>query len=269
MHRLELRRTAAELPRMAARAGEQHVDHLPFGGGVERDLLIPQQRLQFLQPPILLRLRHLAGRGGGGPAAVAASHDPMIELARLVDPTARAVRKRYEDQVEAPIEAASEQIAQARFRVYGTSVPPDATFTPRLSFGKVAGYEEHGRHIPPLTVFMGLFAKATKMGNRPPYQLPQRWIDAKPKLKPLTPMNLVSTNDIIGGNSGSPLINRAGELVGLIFDGNLAALADVFVYRDAQDRAVSVDSVAILQALRLVYGAGALADELTAKPKMN
>jgi hypothetical protein len=127
----------------------------------------------------------------------------------------------------------------------------------------VAGYVEGQRVIPPITVFAGLFFKSQRQGNKPPWQLPDSWIAAKPKLRPLTPLNMVSDNDIIGGNSGSPLVNVKGEIVGLVFDSNLQALANNFVYRGEADRTISVHSVALLEALRKIYDAGPLADEIT------
>ena len=202
-----------------------------------------------------------------GRAAQDASKDPLLAFARALDPEARAVRKKMEDELEAVEELGLAQIARAQLALDGPTVPPDATGTLRLSFGKVEGYREGARNIPPFTLFAGLFLKSQRANDKPPYELPPRWLAAKPKLKPLTPMDLVSTNDIIGGNSGSPLFNQAAEIVGLIFDGNLESLANAFVYRGTADRAVSVHSAAILDALRKVYGADALADELVGKLK--
>ncbi|MEO6954873.1 MAG: S46 family peptidase, partial [Polyangia bacterium] len=202
-----------------------------------------------------------------GRAAQDVAKDPLIAFARALDPEARAVRKKMEDEVEAVEELGLGQISRAELALDGPSLPPDATGTLRLSFGKVEGYREGTRNIPPFTLFGGLFVKSQRADDKPPYELPQRWVTAKPKLKPLTPLDLVSTNDIIGGNSGSPLLNQAAEIVGLIFDGNLESLASAFVYRGTSDRAVSVHSAAILEALRKVYDAEALADELTGKKK--
>ena len=200
-----------------------------------------------------------------GRAAQDAAKDPLLAFARALDPEARALRTKMEDEVEAPEELALGRIARAQLALDGPGVPPDATGTLRLSFGKVEGYREGTRGIPPFTMIAGLFLKSQRAAGKLPYELPARWVAAKPKLKPLTPMNLVSSNDIIGGNSGSPLVNQAAEIVGLVFDGNLESLANVFVYRGGSDRAVSVHSAAILEALRKVYGADALADELTGK----
>jgi len=176
-------------------------------------------------------------------------------------PPSREVRKQSEDEVEAVERRASEKIARARFAIYGTGVYPDATFTPRVNFGAVAGYKERGRTVTPFTTFGGTFDRAT---GEPPFDLPKRWLDARPRLNPRTPMDVCTTNDIIGGNSGSPLINRAGDVVGLVFDGNIYSLAGDFWYDGAQNRTIAVASVAILTALDKVYGAARLKQELSA-----
>jgi len=196
----------------------------------------------------------------GGRSAIDASDDPAVVLIRTIDEAARAARKQYEDAVEAPMRQLGEKVAQATFAVRGTSTYPDATFTLRLSVGVVKGYVEHGKNIPYATDFAGMYAHAT---GRDPFKLPQRWLDKKTALNPTTKLNFVSTDDIIGGNSGSPVVNAKGELVGLIFDGNLSSLPNNFVYREVTERAVSVDTAAMLEVLRKVYDAGALADELT------
>jgi hypothetical protein len=201
----------------------------------------------------------------GSKEAVAASTDPMIELARLVDPASRAVRKVMESQVQEVQRQAYDQIARAKFEAEGTSAYPDATFTLRLSFGTVKGYEEGGKHVPYRTTFAGLYRKAAANNNKPPYDLPPRWVERKDKLNLKTPLNFVCTADIIGGNSGSPVINRKADVVGLIFDGNIQSLVWDFVYSDVQGRAVAVHSAGITEALRAVYDAGALADELEGK----
>ena len=196
----------------------------------------------------------------GGAAAVTAAHDPMIELARLVDGPAREARKTFEAQDEAKQEAYAE-IAKARFALEGTSTYPDATFTLRLSYGPLKGYEEDGKQIPALTNFAGLYQRAAEHNNQPPFDLPKRWIDRKSKLNLNTPLDFVTTADIIGGNSGSPVVNKAGEFVGIIFDGNIQSLALDCIFSDKQARAVSVDSAAITEALRKVYDAQPLVDE--------
>jgi len=179
-----------------------------------------------------------------------------------VDAEARAVRKILETQGEAKQQAHA-RIAKARFAVEGTSAYPDATFTLRLSFGAVKGYEENGKPVPFQTTFAGLYQRSTEHGSRPPFDLPPRWVNRKGKLDFSTPLNFVCTADIIGGNSGSPVVNRNGEFVGIIFDGNIQSLVADFAYTEVQGRAVSVCSPAIVEALRKVYGAKALAEELT------
>lgn len=198
----------------------------------------------------------------GGESAIAASTDPMIRLAALVDPAARAIRKRNEAEVEEPMRQAYAKIAAARFSIYGKGTYPDATFTLRLAFGQVKGYSDGGRAIPPWTTIAGTFERSAEHENLEPFRLPASWIEHKDRLNLATPMNFVSTADIIGGNSGSPVINRNGELVGLIFDGNIQSLVLDFSYSDAHARAVSVDARAILESLRKVYGAADLADEI-------
>jgi hypothetical protein len=199
----------------------------------------------------------------GGKAAVDASTDPLIVLMRNVDPEARAVRKRFDDEVDAAVRRDGATIARARFAQAGFTQPPDATFTLRLSYGTVKGYEENGKKVPYFTTFAGAFQHAEEHGSKPPYNLAGSWPKMKSKLKLETPLNYVSTADIIGGNSGSPTVNKAGEVVGIIFDGNIQSLVLDFYYDDRQSRAVSVDSRGIIEALREIYGANALASELT------
>jgi hypothetical protein len=197
----------------------------------------------------------------GGPAALSQADDPMIELARLVDPEARAVRKTVDVQHEA-IRRAHAQIGQARYAIEGASNYPDATGTLRLSFGVVKGYQQDVQAVPFQTTFAGLYERARQQSFRPPFDLPPRWVAAQKKLNLSTPLNFVCTADIIGGNSGSPVVNRAGEFVGIIFDGNIQSLDTDFLYTEDQNRAVCVHSSAIIEALRKVYSARALADEL-------
>lgn len=198
----------------------------------------------------------------GGIKAVEASKDPMIELARLVDVPSRAVRKIMETQVDEPKRQAYAQIANAKFAVEGTNTYPDATFTLRLAFGDVKGYEQDGVQIPYRTTFAGLYARANLHHNQPPFNLPQRWVECKDKLDMKTPFNFVLTADIIGGNSGSPVINRDAEVIGLIFDGNIQSLVLDFIYTEDEARAVAVASQGIMEALRKVYDAEALAKEI-------
>jgi hypothetical protein len=198
----------------------------------------------------------------GGPSAIAASNDPLIVLMREVDPRAREIRKQWDDQVDAVVRLNSTRIAKARFAVDGTNSYPDATFTVRLSYGKIKGYQEHGRLIAPYTTIGGAYEHAAVHGNKGDFELPKSWDAAKSKLNLTTPLNFVHTSDIIGGNSGSPTVDKKGEVVGIIFDGNIQSLPWDFAYDERQGRAVSVDSRAILETLRKVYHADALANEL-------
>jgi hypothetical protein len=200
----------------------------------------------------------------GGQPAIEQAKDTMIELARLVDLDARAVRKVVEAQHEA-ISQAHAQIGKARYALEGDRNYPDATSTLRLAFGVVKGYEEDGRQVPFQTTFAGLYARATDQNYRPPFDLPPRWLARRKKLNLTTPLNFVSTADIIGGNSGSPVVNRKGEFVGIIFDGNIQSLTTDFLYTEEQSRALAVHSSAIIQALQKVYDARPLADELLGK----
>jgi hypothetical protein len=198
---------------------------------------------------------------GKDAAALEAAHDPMIDLARMIEAPAREARKAHETQEEIKRQAYGE-IAKARFAIEGTSNYPDATFTLRLSYGKVRGYEENGKQIPPFTDFAGLYQRSAEHDNQPPFDLPPRWIERKARLNLATKFNFVSDADIIGGNSGSPVVNKANEFVGIIFDGNIQSLVLDCIFSDKQARAVSVDSAAISEALRKVYDASSLADEL-------
>ena len=200
----------------------------------------------------------------GGKAAIEASTDPMIVVARLIDPKARELRKRYESEVTGVERANYAKIARALFETEGTKLYPDATFTLRLSYGAVEGYTENGKKIPPFTTLGGLYARADAFKHQFPYVLPPRWMEKKKDVDPNTPFNFVSTNDIIGGNSGSPTINQNGELVGLIFDGNIQSLVGDFMYDGSVNRAISVDSRGMLEILKKVFGANEIAAELTA-----
>jgi hypothetical protein len=195
---------------------------------------------------------------------IEAANDPMIKLARLIDPDARAVRKIIETQDEIRHQAHS-RITRARFAIEKTDSYPDATFTLRLSFGLVKGYQQSGEEIPFQTTIAGLYERAVAHSYKPPFDLTRRWIERKNKLNLQTPFNFVSTADIIGGNSGSPVVNRRGEFVGIIFDGNIQSLVLNFAYTDVQARAVSVNSQVITEALLKVYDASELADEIAGK----
>lgn len=189
--------------------------------------------------------------------------DPLIELARDIDKDARAVRKRYEEEVVAVERGNYARIAQALFEQEGTKLYPDATFTLRLSYGAVKGYRENGKFVPPFTTLGGLYSRSAQFKRQFPYNLPARWTAKRSAVNLRTPFNFVSTNDIIGGNSGSPTINKNRELVGLIFDGNMQSLVGNFHYEESVNRAISVDSRGMLEILRKVFGATELANELT------
>lgn len=197
----------------------------------------------------------------GGTAAVAASTDPFIQLARAIDTPARALRKRFDDELESVERRHAETLAALRFSVYGTGVYPDATFSLRLTYGVIQGWEERGREVAPFTTFAGLYARAT---GAEPFRLAPSWLDARERLDPETRFNFASTHDIIGGNSGSPVIDRQGALVGLVFDGNIHSLGGAYGYDERLNRAVSVHAAAMIAALETVYGAQSLVDELTA-----
>jgi hypothetical protein len=201
-----------------------------------------------------------------GQSAIDQSKDAMINLARLVDPEARSVRKLAEAQRET-MRQAHAQIGHARYALEGASNYPDATGTLRLAFGVVKGYEEDGHQVPFQTTIAGLYARATDQNFRPPFDLPPRWLANKNDLKLDTPFNFVCTADIIGGNSGSPVVNRQGQFVGIIFDGNIQSLTEDFLYTQEQSRALSVHSSAIIEAIQKVYDAQPLADELLGSPR--
>jgi hypothetical protein len=194
------------------------------------------------------------------PATIAADPDPMLVFFRLIDPDLRAVRKDYEDSVDAPLQKAHAEIAKARFKAEGTSVYPDATFTLRVSYGSIKGYDQASGHIDPLTRIGGAFTRAT---GSAPFALPASWLAAKDKLDLDKVFDIASTNDIIGGNSGSPLINKKGEVVGLIFDGNIQSLGGDFGYDGSTNRAVSVSTGALKEALDKVYHADRIVKELS------
>jgi hypothetical protein len=201
----------------------------------------------------------------GGEAAVAASTDPMIVAARRADPILREAQRRMHDTVTSVLTPAGEKLGNARFLIYGKDAYPDATFTLRLSYGTVEGYPYNGTLAPPFTTFYGLYDRASSFSNKPPFNLTAKEAAGHHKLDLSTPLDFVSTGDIIGGNSGSPVVNREGELVGLIFDGNIESLAGDFVYDGTRNRAVAVHSSGMIEGLRKLYDASALADELEGK----
>jgi len=198
----------------------------------------------------------------GGLAAVQASQDPMIKLAMQLAPAFRALRKQSEEQVASIKQQAYPKIAQAQLAAGSENVSPDATGTLRLSYGTVSGYTQDGAAVPASTTMGGLFPYAAGRDDQPPYQPSPSWVKAKNQIKPDTPFDFVCTADIVGGNSGSPVVDKDGAVVGLIFDGNIQSLGSAYAYTDAQARAVAVHSEAIIEALRRIYGDDTLADEL-------
>ncbi|MBL8955158.1 MAG: S46 family peptidase [Myxococcaceae bacterium] len=195
----------------------------------------------------------------GGKEKIDANKDPMLEFVRAFDAEARAIRKKVEDEVEGATKKHGELLAKAYFAVYGQNTYPDATFTLRLSYGQVKGWKDGAKDVPATTTIAGAFDRHT---GAEPFALPKSWLDAKGKLAGETPFNMVTTNDIIGGNSGSPVVSKDGEVIGLIFDGNLASLGGNYGFDEAQNRAVAVHSAAIVEALDKVYGAKRIVDEL-------
>jgi V8-like Glu-specific endopeptidase len=198
----------------------------------------------------------------GGKPAVDASHDPMLELVRSIDADARAIRKQFEDDVEAPIAAASQRIAVSRFKAYGTETYPDATFTLRLNYGTVQGWVENGSAVEPFTHLDRAFERAT---GASPFKIPASWMRMREQLDMRTPFCVSTSNDIVGGNSGSPLIDAAGNIVGLMFDGNIHSIAGHYWFNPANNRAIAVHPAIIREALEKVYGAKQLLAELNAK----
>jgi hypothetical protein len=199
----------------------------------------------------------------GGAAAIAASADPFLALARVIDP----LERRVSDEVTALVNretVQTERVARALLAVYGNSVAPDATFSLRITDGEVKSYPYNGTMAQPFTTFHGLYDRSAGWGGKAPWNLSERWMARRDSVDLATPLNAISTNDIIGGNSGSPVINRDAEVVGLIFDGNIESLPGRFLYTEARNRSVWVDARGILEALRKVYDARALADELLA-----
>jgi hypothetical protein len=201
----------------------------------------------------------------GGANALSSSADPLISLAKSIDTEARAVRTKFEIEVEEPERQAYGEIATIRFKAFGQSVAPDATFTLRLAFGVVKGYEVDGKALPFHTTFGGAFDRSKLMSGREPFDLPPRWVEGQARLDLTTPFNFVSTSDTIGGNSGSPVLNKSGELVGVNFDRNRHGLVRNFVYTEVQARHIAVHSRAVLEALAKLYGGETLVKELTGK----
>jgi Peptidase S46 len=198
----------------------------------------------------------------GGKAAIEASNDPMIRLARSIDDSARAIRKQYEDEVEAPIAASAQRIAAARFALLGTHTYPDATFTLRLNYGTVQGWREIGLPVEPFTQLEGAFRRAT---GASPFRIPAIWMKVRDQLDMATPFCISTSNDIVGGNSGSPLIDASGNIVGIIFDGNIHSIAGRYWFKSENNRAIALHPAIIREALSKVYGAKELLSELSAR----
>jgi hypothetical protein len=201
----------------------------------------------------------------GGETAVAASDDAMIVLARKLDPMRREIVKWSEDNVSSVLQRAGEQLGKARFAVYGKTTYPDATFTLRLSYGQVQGYPMNGTKAPYKTTFYGLYDRARSFDFEGPFALPPRYLEGRDKLDLATPLDFVTTNDVVGGNSGSPVINSKAEIVGLVFDGNIESLIGDFIYDGATNRTVAVHTAAMTEALRKLFNASALVGELLGK----
>jgi hypothetical protein len=211
------------------------------------------------------KLRDVAVRKSlakGGRTAIAEANDPLIEMFRSFERDARLIRQTYEDEVEGVERQYAGRVAEAYGQVYGAKLYPDATFTPRLNFGVVKGYEEKGAKLPYATMLSGVFVKSDMADGAAPYALPKRWLDAKSKLDMSTPLNFVTTNDMMIGNSGSPTFDRNGRLLGVLFDSNLSQLPNRFFYREETERSIHVGSRAILHILDKIYGAGELIKEL-------
>ncbi len=255
---LEKVRLTLGLTYLAEQLGARHPLAVKLLGGKS-----PERRAQELvDGSRLADVQERRRLAQGGQKAIDSSSDSMIALAKSIDAEARALRKRLEEEVEEPERQAQRAIGLERFRILGKTMAPDATFTLRLAFGVVKGYEVDGTELPFHTTFAGLYAKADDHQGASPFKLPSAWIDRKEKLNLQTPFNFVSTADTIGGNSGSPVLNRAGELVGVNFDRNRHGLVRNFVYTDLQARHIAVHAGAIAEALDKVYGASELLGEL-------
>jgi hypothetical protein len=258
---LETVRLADSLGMMAEVMGEENeIVQMVLAGKAPRD-----RAAELVHGTTLKDVAARKRLADGGLKAIQDSNDPMIQLARLIDPESRRIRQIFEQQVDEPQRQAYGKIANARFAVYGSSVYPDATFTLRLAFGEAKGYTEGGEKIPWATTLGGTYEHAAEHNNKEPFELPKIWNERKSQLNLSTPFNFVSTADIIGGNSGSPVINRQGEFVGIIFDGNIESLVLDYTYADQISRAVAVHSAGILEALRKVYAANRLVTELIGK----
>jgi hypothetical protein len=258
---LEQRKLQTSLAFAAEQLGGDHLTLLKALGGRSPS----RQAAELVAGTRLLDVAERKKLFDGGRAAVEASSDPMVVLARRLDADARRLRKRFEEEVDEPERQGFAAIASQRFLTLGTSVPPDATNTFRVAFGTVKGYEVDGKPVPAMTTLGGAFERSAALGGGEPFSLPKRWTDGKAKLDLSVPYNFASTADTIGGNSGSPVLNRAGELVGVNFDRNRHGLVRNFVYTDVQARHIAVHSRAVLETLSKLYDASELVKELTGR----
>jgi hypothetical protein len=252
-------KNALNLAKEQLGADDAYLQAIVQGGGIDKTVDALVDGTKLADPAFRKSLLD------GGEAAVAASNDPMIAAARRADPVWRANYVYMRDKVSSVFDAGGEKLGKARFAVYGKNAYPDATFTLRLSYGTVDGFPYNGTIAPPFTTFYGLYDRAASFSDKAPWDLTPKEEAARDKLDLSKPVDFVTTNDIIGGNSGSPVVDRDGELVGLIFDGNIESLAGDFVYDGTKNRAVAVHSAGMLEALRKIYAVGALADELEGK----
>jgi hypothetical protein len=254
---LEIAKLAAELSMFAGQwGGDDALVHKLLGGKGPR-----QRAVELISGSKLNDAEVRRQLAEGGKAAVSASDDPLVRLLQEIEPAYRELREKQDELDEIQRQAYAE-IDEAKVALEGTSGYPDATFTLRLAFGVVRGYEEDGRSVPPWTTMGGAFEHEAVHEAKEPWKLPESWHEAREKIDPATPLNFVCTADIIGGNSGSPVVNSSGELVGVIFDSNIQGLTALYDYDDEVARAISVHSAAVRESLRNVYGAGELADQL-------